>query len=166
MAYIENYGSPLKGEPEYYLGEIEVGEKKSGKLIEGTFKGVHTENPLIMKVGLVEMEDGAKYIGWLEDNEKDYGVLYLQNGVRYYGSFANDRPENGIAVFPDGAVMIAENFDENGYMNKGLFYWPDRTRWLDASFQDGIAIRGEYVESDVVSSISEVGTIDLRQYHV
>lgn len=166
MAHIENFESPSNGEQDYELGELEVAEEKSEKLVKGTFKGVQTKTPITMEAGLVEMEDGTKYAGWFEGNEKDYGVLCLQNGVRYYGSFANDRPENGIAVFPDGAVMIAENFDENGYMNKGLFYWPDRTRWLDASFQDGIAIRGEYVESDVVSSISEMGTIDLRQYHV
>lgn len=166
MAHIENYGSPLKGEPEYYLGEIEVGEKKSGKLIEGTFKGVHTENPLIMKVGLVEMEDGAKYIGWLEDNEKDYGVQFFANGVKYFGSFYEDKPEKGIAVFPDGAVMITNEFDENGNMTKGLFYWPDGKRWLNAIFQDGIAVWGDYVEDDVVSSISEECSIDLRQYHI
>lgn len=171
MAHTEETFEPLMngGKQHFCIGELEVGdEQQSGELVKGTFKGVHTESePLTMQVGLVEMADGSSYAGWFEDNEKDYGVLCLPNGARYYGFFVDDWPENGIAIFPDGSVMIAENFDKNGCMSRGLFYWPDRARWLSAeTIRDGMVIEGEYVEGDVISRISERNAVDLRAYHL
>ena len=85
--------------------------------------------------------------------------------VRYYDSFADERLENGIVIFPDGAVMITDGFDKNGYMINGLFYWPDG-RWLEGSLVDGMVVRGNYVEGDVVHTISKGCSIDLRAYHI
>lgn len=170
MAHTEESFEPLmNGGIQYFrIGELDVGDKQSGRLVKGVFQGVHTENePIMMDAGLVKMEDGSKFAGFFEDNEKDYGVLCLPNGARYFGFFVDDWPENGIAVFPDGSVMIAENFDENGYMVRGLFYWPDGERWLSAeTMRDGIVVDGEYVEGDVLSTISEGCSIDLRAYHL
>ena len=80
--------------------------------------------------------------------------------VRYYDSFADERLENGIVIFPDGAVMITDGFDKNGYMMNGLFYW------LEGSLLDGMVVRGNYVEGDVVHTISKWHSIDLRAYHM
>ena len=92
MAHTEESFEPLmNGGRQYFrIGELDVGDKQSGELVKGIFKGVHTENPLIMKVGLVEMEDESKFAGFFEDNEKDYGVLCLPNGARYFGFFVDD----------------------------------------------------------------------------
>ncbi|MCQ2050937.1 MAG: hypothetical protein MJY74_01835 [Bacteroidaceae bacterium] len=165
MAHIEKYIYPSKEKQDYFLGELEVGEERNGQLDKGVFRGIQTEKPITMNTGVIEMNNGSKFAGFFEENEKDYGIQFFANGVKFFGTFYEDRPDNGIVIFPDGAVMITDEFDENGYMINGLFYWPDG-RWLEGSLVDGMVVRGNYVEGDVVHTISKGCSIDLRAYHI
>ena len=44
------------------------------------------------KFRIIKYQDGAKYIGEIENNVKNgYGKLYFPNGIRYEGEFKNDK---------------------------------------------------------------------------